>query len=136
MIKYIQILLVASLCLWGAIVSAKTAEVHYEYSGPSTDTVAILVSDQGPDFHETLEHGATITGAIDGDKDYIVHISNLVPGKTYYFRAVAWDINNVKTPYSDVYSVDIPIDGIPFNVVELPLQAIEGQTLSITISVK
>ena len=117
-----------------AIVSAKTATVTYTYNGAETDTVAIVASET-PDFTATLSNGGNVVGAMDVDKDNIVSISNLVPGTTYYFSAVAWDINGVMTGFAPELVVTVPAQP-PLVFEEFPTIEIDGKTITFSVTVE
>jgi len=129
-----KLLLVLLMVLWAVTAQAKTAIVEYAYTGDSTDTVAVFVSEM-PDFELTLQSGDNVVGAIDVNKDGIIEIGNLVAGKTYYFSPVAWDINNTRTPFGASMSIAIPSDP-PFVITEYPPIAIEGRTITFSVTVQ
>ena len=127
-------LLILLMLLVPSLVYAKTATVTYTYTGDPTDTVAVMVSET-PDFSQALADGATITGQMDTDKDGVITIGNLVPGNTYYFAPVAWDVNNVRTPFGAEMMVAIPTVP-PFILTEYPPIAIEGRTITFSVTVE
>ena len=119
--------------LSAAICEARTAVVEYVYNGASTDTVAILVSETSG-FVATIAAGGTVTGAIDTDRNGSVENGNISNGKTYYFSAVAWDVNGNKTAYTTEKQVVVP-PGPPLNITTLPAIEINGKTVNISVTV-
>ena len=128
---FIALLLILAI---PTIVWAKTAVVTYTYNGAETDTVAIVASET-PDFTATLSNGGNVVGAMDADKDNIVSISNLVPGTTYYFSAVAWDTNGVMSGFASELPLTVPAQP-PLVFEEFPTIEIDGKTITFSVTVE
>ena len=128
---FIALLLILAI---PTIVWAKTAVVTYTYNGAETDTVAIVASET-PDFTATLSNGGNVVGAMDADEDNIVSISNLVPGATYYFSAVAWDVNGGMSGFAPELTLTVPAQP-PIILEKFPTIEIVDKTIIFSLTVE
>ncbi len=97
------LLLIPSLCF------AKTATVEYSFTDFTNYQVIIWVS-ENPGINTATQ----MFGQIDDDEDGIVDIGNIEPGKTYYFRARAYNkLTGSPTGWSDELSKVVPTETLP-----------------------
>ena len=115
-----------------SVLFAETAVVNFEFTDFSNFKVAVWVSDK-PNIAEATQ----LTGQFDTDEDGTVEVGNIVTGKTYYFRARAYNkVTGKATSWSNEMSFDVPTVALPdpqllpdIPVINIPGFVLESITL-------